>query len=123
MDSLSSLRSALDTLYDGFNVDRSANDPVWIVRRYPQPADQEIAGFVASALAFGRVQSVLNSVDRVLEVMGSSPSAYVRGFDPARERKTFSHIVHRWTNGADFAALTWLMHQMIDQHGSIEGFF
>ena len=121
--SLSSLRAALDTLYDGFNVDRSANDPVWIVRRYQKPADQEIAGFVASALAFGRVQSVLNSVDRVLEAMGPSPAAYVRRFDPARDRKAFSHIVHRWTSGADFAAMAWLMRQMIDRSGSIEGFF
>jgi hypothetical protein len=31
--------------------------------------------------------------------------------------------VHRWTNGADFAALVWIMKQMIDRSGSIENFF
>ena len=35
----------------------------------------------------------------------------------------FDHLVHRWTNGADFAALVWVLHQMIEQSGSIEGFF
>jgi uncharacterized protein (TIGR02757 family) len=31
--------------------------------------------------------------------------------------------VHRWTNGADFATLVWILHQMIERRGSIEGFF
>ena len=42
---------------------------------------------------------------------------------PARDRDRFKHLVHRWTNGADFAALVWILHQMIDRSGSIEGFF
>ena len=29
--------------------------------------------------------------------------------------------MHRWTNGADFAALVWILRQMIEQSGSIEG--
>jgi uncharacterized protein (TIGR02757 family) len=117
------LRQKLDTLYDGFNVDRAAADPIWIVRRYEQPADRETAGFIASALAFGRVQSVLNSADGVLAAMGPSPAAFVRAFDPARHGKAFDHLVHRWTRGRDFAALVWLVHQMHVSHGSIEGFF
>jgi uncharacterized protein (TIGR02757 family) len=117
------LRSALDTLYADFNVEHSAADPIWIVRRYAQPADREVAGFIAAALAFGRVQSVLNSIDGMLAVMGPSPAAFVRAFDPARDRRAFDHLVHRWTRGADMAALVWLVHQMIAKSGSIEGFF
>jgi len=119
----SKLRPALDRLYAGFNVDRSAADPVWMVRRYQRPDDQEVVAFIAAALAFGRVQSVLNSVDGMLQVMGASPAAFVRAFDPARDRSCFKHLVHRWTNGADFAALIWILHQMIEQRGSIEQFF
>jgi uncharacterized protein (TIGR02757 family) len=110
-------------LYAEFNAEHSVDDPVWIVRRYQRPADQEVAAFIASALAFGRVQSVLNSVNGMLEVMGPSPATFVRRFDPARDRRCFRHLVHRWTNGADFAALVWLMHQMIEKSGSLEGFF
>ena len=79
--------------------------------------------FIASALAFGRVQSVLNSIEGMLAVMGPSPAAFVRDFTPARDRDRFKHLVHRWTNGADFAALAWILHQMIERSGSIENFF
>jgi uncharacterized protein (TIGR02757 family) len=117
------LRPVLDRLYADFNVDRSVADPVWMVRRYQRSDDQEVVAFIASALAFGRVQSVLNSVDGMLQVMGASPAAFVRNFNPDRDRHRFKHLVHRWTNGADFAALVWILHQMIEQRGSIEDFF
>jgi len=117
------LRPILDRLYGDFNVDRSVADPVWMARRYERSDDREIAAFIAAALAFGRVQSVLNSVDGMLQVMGASPAAFVRSFDPERDRHCFKHLVHRWTNGADFAALASILHQMIAQSGSIEAFF
>ena len=117
------LGPALDTLYAEFNADRSVADPVWLARRYSQADDREIAAFIAAALVFGRVQSVLNSVHGMLQVMGPSPAGFVRSFDAARDRHCFKHLVHRWTNGADFAALVWILHQMLAQRGSIEGFF
>jgi len=113
----------LDTLYSEFNAEHSVADPVWMVRRFKLPDDREVVGFIAAALAFGRVQSVLNSIEGMLAVMGASPAAFVRDFDPSRQRGAFTHLVHRWTNGADFAALVWILHQMIESSGSIEGFF
>jgi uncharacterized protein (TIGR02757 family) len=113
----------LDTLYSEFNAEHSVADPVWIVRRFKRPDDREVAGFIAAALAFGRVQSVLNSIEGILRVMGPSPAAYVRSFDPSRDRDAFKHLVHRWTNGADFAALVWILHQMLGRSGSVEDFF
>lgn len=117
------LRPVLDRLYANFNVERSATDPIWIVHRYPRAEDREVVAFIAAALAFGRVQSVLNSVEGMLQVMGASPAAFVRNVDPARDRHCFKHLVHRWTNGADFAALVWILHQMLAQRRSIENFF
>jgi uncharacterized protein (TIGR02757 family) len=117
------MRLALDTLYDEFNAAHAAADPVWFAHRFTAPADREVVAFIASALAFGRVQSVLNSIEGLLAVMGASPATFVRAFDPARDRKCFDHLVHRWTNGADFGALIWILHNMLERSGSIEGFF
>ena len=117
------LRAALDKLYDGFNAQYSVSDPVWFAHRFERNDDREVVAFIASALAFGRVQSVINSIEGMLAVMGPSPAAFVRGFTPARDRKAFDGLVHRWTNGADFAALTWILHNMIERSGSVEQFF
>ena len=53
---------------------------------------QEVVGFCAAALAFGRVASVLQSIESLLAVMGQHPAQFVRGFDPARSDRDSS----RW---------------------------
>jgi uncharacterized protein (TIGR02757 family) len=117
------LRPVLDQLYAGFNHPDSATDPIQIVRRFQRDDDREVVGFIAAALAFGRVSSVLQSIERVLAVMGPAPAAYVRRFDPRRDAPAFAGIVHRWTREADIVAMLWLLRQMIDRSGSVEGFF
>jgi uncharacterized protein (TIGR02757 family) len=118
-----SLKLALDQLYVGFNHPDSATDPIHIVRRFTRDDDREVVAFIAAALAFGRVSSVLQSIERVLAVMGPAPAAYTRRFDARRHGPAFAGIVHRWTREADIVALVWLLRQMIDRAGSVEGFF
>jgi uncharacterized protein (TIGR02757 family) len=117
------LRLVLDRLYSDFNYPDSATDPIQIVRRYTRSDDREVAGFVSAALAFGRVASVLQSIERVLAVMGSAPAAYLRRFDPRRDAPAFDGIVHRWIREKDIVALLWVLHQMVTATGSIEQFF
>jgi uncharacterized protein (TIGR02757 family) len=117
------LKQALDRLYSEFNYPDSATDPIHIVRRYTRDDDREIVGFIAASLAFGRVTSVIQSIERVLAIAGPRPAAYVRRFEPSRHGPAFADVVHRWTRGPDLVALLWLMRQMIDRAGSIEAFF
>jgi len=117
------LKPALDGLYDTFNMPDSAIDPIQIVRRFTSADDREVVGFCAAGLAFGRVSSVMQSIERLVEVMGATPAAFVRHFDPARDAAPLRSFVHRWTRGVDVIALLWVLRQMLDRSGSIEGFF
>ena len=117
------LKTTLDRLYAEFNHTDSAADPVHIVRRFGRPDDREVVGFLAASLAFGRVASVQQSIERLLGIMGPAPAAYVRSFDPRRDGHAFSGLVHRWTRTTDILALLSIVRQMIEQSGSIEGFF
>src|SRR3954464_9762074 len=119
----SSLKPTLDRLYTDYNHADSATDPIQIVRRFTRPDDREVVAFCAAALAFGRVASVLQSIERLLTIMGARPAAYVRRFDPRRHSGELSGFVHRWTRERDVVALLWVVRQMLDQAGSIEGFF
>jgi uncharacterized protein (TIGR02757 family) len=113
----------LERLYEAYNREDSAADPVQIVRRYSAPADQEIVGFCAAALAFGRVASVLNTVGTLARILGPEPANYVRRFDPQAPHPELRAMVHRWTRGVDIVALLWILRQMLDRSGSIEAFF
>jgi uncharacterized protein (TIGR02757 family) len=120
---IEALRAKLDDLYTRFNDAASATDPIQIVRRFTRGDDREVAGFVAAALAFGRVAAVMQSIERVLAVAGPRPAEYVRNFAIRRERAALERIGHRWTRGVDLVALVSVLQQMLAQSGSIEGFF
>jgi uncharacterized protein (TIGR02757 family) len=121
--SVSSLREQLERHYHAFNRQEAAADPVELVRPFADPADREIAGFCAAALAFGRVASVLNSIRALFRVMGPRPAAFARAFDPSRDARAFDGLGHRWTRGRDLAALVWILRAMLNRSGSIERFF
>jgi uncharacterized protein (TIGR02757 family) len=117
------LKETLDRLYAEYNRAAVVADPIEIVRRYPEPRDREVVGFCAAGLAFGRVASVLQSVERLLAVLGPSPSAFVARFDPSRDAAAFEPLVHRWTRGEDLVQLVLALRRMLDEAGSIEAFF
>lgn len=117
------LKSRLDRLYESFNAPDSATDPIQIVRRFTRPDDVEVVAFCAAALAFGRVASVLQSIEHLMRVFGPNPAAYVRAFDPSRDRGAFEGFGHRWIREADGVALVWILRQMLDRSGSLEAFF
>ena len=82
------------------------------------------SAFCAAALAFGRVASVLQSIERLLAIMGDRPAAYVRQFDPRRDARRVrgarppldprSAISSRWSGSSGRCSIA---------SGSIEGFF
>ena len=117
-----SLKEKLDALYASFDCVDSATDPIQVVRRFDDPADREVVGFCAAALAFGRVASVMQSIERLVAVMGPSPAAFVRKFDARRDAPALKPIVHRWTTGEDLTALVMILQHMLTR-GSIEQFF
>jgi uncharacterized protein (TIGR02757 family) len=117
------LKSTLDGLYASFNYPDSATDPIQIVRRFDAAADREVVGFLAASLAFGRVASVLQSIERVLAIAGPHPAEYVRSFDARRDAPAFDGLGHRWTRSVDLVALLWIVKQMLDRHETVERFF
>ena len=113
----------LEELYRSFDYADSATDPIQIVRRYKARDDREVVGFCAAGLAFGRVSSVLQSIEALLRVMGPHPAAFVRAFDPALDGPHLAPLVHRWIRGRDLVALLVILQRMLRESGSIEQFF
>ena len=80
-------------------------------------------GFCAASLAFGRVASVLNSIEALLAAIGPHPARFVRNFDARRDRASIEPVVHRWIRGRDLVALLLILRRMLHESGSIERFF
>jgi uncharacterized protein (TIGR02757 family) len=117
------LAGRLDELYTSFNHPESAFDPIQVVRRYERVEDRELIAFIAAGLAFGRVTSVVNSIETVCAVLGPKPAEFIRQFDPAKHAAPILPLVHRWIRGRDIVALLWILKTMLEEAGSIEAYY
>ena len=98
-------------------------DPLETVLPFRETADREIAALIASALAYGRVRQILNSLDAVFRITGPHPAQYIRSGDEERFRHDFSGFKHRFHTGDDLAFLFAGTSDVLNRYGSLEDCF
>jgi len=120
---IDSLRSLLERVYARYNHRQFiGSDPLGFVYRYTDRRDKEIVAFLASALAYGRVQQIERSLTRLFDRMDGEPHEFASHFDERRRAK-LRGFKHRFTTGDDIADLLMRFRRVLDDFGSIEAFF
>jgi uncharacterized protein (TIGR02757 family) len=117
------LRRRLEALYLQYDPRFVDPDPLEFVRAQETPADREVVGLLASSLAYGNVIQIKKSIATVLGLLGPRPAEAVLRLDPALCARRLSGFRHRFNDGRDVACLLFFARQMIESHGSVEGFF
>jgi uncharacterized protein (TIGR02757 family) len=115
---------ALEALYRRLNRRELVHpDPLEFLYRYEETPDREIAGLVASSLAYGRVKQILRSVGDALDRMGPSPGSFLRESPPEEIERAFSGFKHRFTTGEDLARMLSGARDVVLSHGSLGACF
>lgn len=117
------LFNQLETLYQTFDLSMLSPDPLEVVRRFPDPADQETAGLIAAVLAYGRAERIVYAVEYLLDLMNYAPYSFIYHFDVERDAKRFDPFVYRFSRGRDIVALLTLMQQALHSYGSLGDLF
>ena len=119
----SGLKEYLDRLVVDYDRRFLATDPLVLVRNYDDPPDREIAGLVASSLAYGSVPGIQRSVREALSPLGGSPASALDSLSRRDLLLRYRSFRHRFTAGRDLSALLWTAREMRRSHGSIGAFF
>ncbi len=80
-------------------------DPLQFLYDYKEIKDREIAGLIASALAYGKVAQILKSVSSVLKPMGPSPYDFLLENNESSLKKIFKRFRHRFASDSHLVAL------------------
>ena len=116
----SALRDVLEPLYRRYE-HSEIPDPIVTARRYPGPADREVAAWIASAFAYGRVDQIVKSVRGLLDFLGPHPArAVTRRIFTERDLAFFRHRFHGPGDAADFL---FAIGEAIRRDGSVGAFF
>src|SRR5512142_2764903 len=91
------LRERLDALVATFDISTIEPDPLQLVLRYDDPLDQEVAGLIAAAFAYGAQ------------------------FDGADAEQTFRGFSHRFHKTAELLDFLEHIAAVVKEHGSLGG--
>ena len=113
------LRQRLDELVETFDLSTIEPDPLQLVRRYDDPLDQEVAGLIAAAFAYGRADVIVRNIGALLEAMTPSPYRYLAAFDPKEARRRFATFAYRFHKTDDLVAFFDCIARVIASDGSL----
>jgi uncharacterized protein (TIGR02757 family) len=116
-------RNLLERLYARYNHRAFVPpDPLQFVYRFSERSDREIAGFLAAALAYGRVRQIERSLTQLFDRMNRTPYDFTMRLNGTglASLRTFTH---RFTTGSDIWDLLDLFRRVLDDHGDLESFF
>ena len=117
------LRELLDELHDRYkNPDFIEADPISVPHSFTDPVDREVAGLLASTIAWGNRKAIVQSAHRMMGYMDNQPRDFVLNASEG-DMAYLSSYVHRTFNGGDFQDFVRGMRHIIEEWGSVGGFF
>ncbi len=119
------LGERLESLYRRYGAETAATDPIVFPRRYAADCDREVAGWIASAFAYGQVRTIQDNVGRLLGTLGPRPAQALDCIVDFRAfaQDALSGFRHRFHGAADAAALLYAIARARAQAGSVRAFF
>jgi len=117
------LKERLDALAATFDISTIEPDPLQLVLRYRDPLDQEVAGLLAAAFAYGRADIIVANIGAVLEKMTPSPYRYLASFDRREATRRFAGFAHRFHKTPDLVAFFASLARAIQTHGCLGALF
>lgn len=113
----------LESLHDKFNNESFIEaDPISVPHSFTRVEDREIAGFLAATIAWGNRRAIVQSAHRMVRYMDNAPYDFVVNASDD-EIATLGSYVHRTFNGGDFQDFVRALRHIINQWGSIGGYF
>jgi uncharacterized protein (TIGR02757 family) len=119
------LAARLDHLSRSYAAAIDQRDPIRFAASYEDPEDREAAAWIASAFAYGRVDTILATVGRVLGALGPRPARALDRIGDYRRfaREELAGFRHRFHSAQDAAALLYAISRVRAEAGSVKAFF
>ncbi|MBX2960387.1 MAG: TIGR02757 family protein [Flavobacteriales bacterium] len=113
----------LEEKHDKFNrVSFIESDPISIPHLFSKPQDIEIAGFLASTIAWGQRVTIIKNANQLMQLMDLAPHDFVMHHVPA-DLKRLEKFKHRTFNGIDLTFFISSLKNIYQAHHSLENVF
>jgi uncharacterized protein (TIGR02757 family) len=120
---MNTLKKQLDDAVNRFNTPAFiASDPVSIPHRFQRLQDREIMGFWAATLAWGQRKTIIQSANRLVELMDGAPHDFILHHEE-KDRARFESFKHRTFQALDTLWFLTFFQEFYRRNASLETAF
>jgi len=121
--SSSELKSFLDEKYDLYNRETFIEtDPIQIPKAFSKKEDVEIAGFLASTIAWGQRPTIIKNAKKLMQWMDEAPHDFIMNAERS-DLDIFADFKHRTFNGEDAIFFIKALQNIYKNHKGLEAVF
>lgn len=95
------------------------SDPIQVPKAFSLAEDIEIAGFLASTIAWGQRKTIVKNAQKMINLLGNSPYDFVMSYKES-DLIRLESFVHRTFNGQDFIEFVHSLRRIYMRFGSLE---
>ena len=114
-------KNELDKLAQKYeNCDFIKDDPVQFIHRYNDKKDIELAGFIASLLAYGSRKQFIQKLDKLLiDIAQDEPLNFIQNFEP----EIIGDFNYRFGKPVDFVSIFKILKELYNTSNGLEELF
>lgn len=106
-----------------FLKDFHISDPVGFPKRFRRREDVETSSFIASVFAIGPRYAIFRTLEKVFDLIGTSPHLAIINLDIAwlkKEMQGYIQFAYKNITGNDIAQILFVLKKILNDYGSIE---
>lgn len=113
-------KTDIDRLAEQFETeDFIKDDPIQFPHRFKDKKDIEIAGFIASLVAYGRRELFIKKLNSLFEIAQNEPLNFILNFEP----EILGDFNYRFGKPEDFAQIFSILRELYSKDGGLEELF
>ncbi len=98
------------------------SDPIQIPHQYSKKEDIEIAGFLASTIAWGKRSMIIKNAEKMMSVLNHNPHEFILNADN-KDFEKVATVGHRTFKPVDFLYFLKSLKNIYEHHGGLEEVF
>ena len=117
------IKKILDKLYIEMNsLEKVGKDPVSFPHKFEKEEDIEVSAFISACFAFGNVNKILETLERIFSTMNYEPYYYLKTSTKGDILKGFKGFVYRFVDEHSIGEFLYSLGSLLKKHGRLIDF-
>ncbi len=117
------LKQKLDFHYKAFDRTKISPDPLQFLHLFDDEKDIEVIGFIASVFAYGNVNQIINTLNKILVITDKQPYKFITSFYNKKKSFDLGGLKHRFYTENDISLLFNILGYVYHQYDSLKNLF